>query len=480
MSSAPFGSSLLALFATIFLQLTLRVFFRKTWAKTGVYLVSMGLFCALCFSVQEVPGLSNSQSALFLSNRISDVFVFVILLFAFLNHLNFIFLDKTRDSEMLLFESLSVFFSVALLKSDNMIVMTIVLPLTFLLMSSVPLAFNKLIGLRSLTKGLVYSMALFLIWSGLTAYGLHHGGSIYFKDLNQVFKSGAENHLFFSWLIGVFSIWSLLFLPPFSFFDREYETTMSWPTFSLFRWQFLLLSVLLSLKWTFALCSSATNGLYEWGQIGEMGYNEVYFVLNLALYFWLAMSLWKTGQLHRFLTGLLCGPLLLGSFSFLSGQMSQFSWAILSFAVTVFGSVLISSMLSVMGVPLAARIEDVWRNIKWSLFPGAVSLFVVLILIAPAGNQIYFYLVREFFYVQILEGPQKWALFVMIFLSVAVTSATICAAHKMFCRVGRPESSERLAPLSIWHYILLIPFIILGIYPFPLYNYMKFALMSYF
>jgi len=113
MGETPFGNELVVLFLTIFSQLTLRVFLPKVWSKAGIYIVSVGLFVSLCLSVQPSPWLENSGSALFQSDRMSQIFVIIILLFAFLNHLNFMFLDKNRDSEMLFFDVVMVFFSEA-------------------------------------------------------------------------------------------------------------------------------------------------------------------------------------------------------------------------------------------------------------------------------------------------------------------------------------------------------------------------------
>jgi len=485
MMLGPFGLQIFSLFVGFAVLLLLKGFGGRVWRVSGVAVTTVSLISSFVIAVFGAEIFNTESSSLLSSRRISEVSVILLLAFCVLNHLNIVILEKAISFEVLIFELMGALFASLLIKADNLLVLVVVLPLLILLFSSLPYCFNQVVGGKALGKGLVYTLTFFVLASSLAAFWSFKVETTVVSDLAMLHGNiEVVKTVFLGWLFGAVLLLTLLFLPPFQLFDKEYELTLSWPVFSYFRWLGPLVAFLVCINWTYALAGYWKGSYFEWLEVMGWGINKILMVTFVVIFLWSLVAMLLSKKLHSYFSAMLISILFYSSIGFLTGDVQGISWAMLALFIYVLFCPIAALVMSRSRIPLASLIEDISRLFHWQAFPGRLTLFVMLFLMVPVGSQVLFSVLKVSFPLWFADGIENNLLKIILCGVAFGLSVFLHKCFKMFAATGQGgppmSSTQGIGNIRLWHYTLLIPFIILGIYPFPLYNYVKLIFTSNF
>lgn len=466
--SVPFGAPLFTVFLTLVALVFVQVMWREKASPYLGWVTGLGFLAALVKSVEGFFIVRTLPSSIFEATVFSKLSVSIVLLFFLVGHVFTLLAGEKLRFNFLASQVIAAFLAVALLLSESLFFYPIFFSFFFVLISAIPLNYQYDAGRGSLKRGLVYGMTFLILFAGvITTFNLFFG-SMNASELVASRPEAAPSRLLY-FAVGIFSFLTLFFLPPFDLFDAAYEKGNSWIAFMVFRLLCPLLGSLLIMKWAFI--GGGRLPVYFAGEEGPYFEKGLMFIL-FGFGFWILLVGFKSRKFRDLLTALLYSPLFFGMLGLARGDVDALVLAGLSLITYILAAVFLCGLFHLSRIPLGAHVED-FKYIRFVFFPRRHIFFVVLALLIPLGNQIYFAVMQKVVLTWHLSGTASVAFLLFLILIAALSAVLFFHARDLF-RVevdGRVE--EPSMALRAWNYILLIPLIFLGIHPDPLYKYIK-------
>lgn len=458
----PFGAGLFFIFISIFTLFAVEV--SGANKKHHPTIVGFCLMAGLLLELLGVMGFFASKSeasTLLREGKTTYVYSIIYILHFVIGHFLFVKSSQSHKikSTFYILELIFLFLGLVLIKSDSLFFYPIYLLFIVLLISVFPGMLKQDIFAKSLSKGLIYAISFFVIFSGSLALISYNLGSIYLYGLIEEIKEplGPVKVTFF--VSAFFCFFSLLFIPQLSFFDDNYEEADSWLLFSLLRSSAPLLGSILFVKWYWH--GEASQSVSE-----QLIHSQIVFAL-LLLFLLQVLGLFKTQKIHRLVSCVLLCPLVLGLLLMTSDFKNTFVLGVFCFLFYIFSNHMLAMLFEKSKFSLKETFcgDSAWQRV------GLKEKHQILFLLAfslPIANPLLLSVIKKLsLRIQLLPyGPYLVGL-----LSFLVIFALLGFLKKssFFLREStiNRDKSVRLSLLDG----LKIPLIVLGIFSEPLYTY---------
>lgn len=488
MLSLPLGAVFLSLLLGLFATMV-----AAAWRKDEKLTWYIGLLTLLLATLglawQIHSGVPLGEKTGMLSiTPLQMYFSGCILVFGLLAHLN-VRKELSELSLEVVPATLALLLTVyCIVAANHILVFVILLPLCYLIQGCA----SELVKKRR-APGAVLSAAtrsfLMIVILSLGALLLHHSfGSLSLGEMKTV-PVDRELYFWLGWM--AFLGCGISFLPMTSRdgFGAEYEAAGSWSVWSVFKMLPPMMAAIFLFNWIILIQTPTVTALLPAGLGVEM-------LPRVGLYIFLVLGSWGmlqmviAGRLVRLLHAWLLQPLLLVFLGNGVSTLETLSWSLLSLLTYALAVPLVARGAAMADWKLEAPLEEAVQVLPRTSLETRLKLFVALLFLTPTATVVgYESVVRAVTVLSSLPdaapaSPEGFVAFGVLALSVALSGSQIFFLAKLFGGNSRSAESGLWAPMSgvfsrAMDLLPLVIFILLGIYPVPLYKYLVVCLSQF-
>lgn len=357
------------------------------------------------------------------------------------------------------------------------------LPILLLLISGAALLAGKKSVQGQFIKGVMKAMILFIL---LVFCGVELSESFGTMELNKIHEAILVSktlpiHLTLIFLLGLICLVPLFFIPPFSFFLSDYEKSESWGLFAYFRMLAPLLGCLLLFRWMSIFLGNGVSQSFPAHEAWIQKISLILFFGTVGLIIWLGLMIAMFRKVSHLIYFVCFTPLAFFLMSLGLHDTKVTVWGYMTLFLYVLGVPLLAHCLESLSCKCSGTISDLRSKIARGDLRAKLTFFIVLLFMSPPMNMMGFDLITYITRQNTLNLGYDTQTIKIIFLLAAIYPFVGNSLMVMRSMNGGTEHHQNLSSTNeaekIWNYVLLGLFIILGISPTPLYNYVIEALI---